>query len=316
METVYYLYEVINMEQTSMTALVSAFARWYHAEENQIKVFDDFLAGKMLTDEEKQRISGSMSAGIAFFNPAFSGTESEALRWIVDTQLSPSPLGRAAFAEKALQAAVCAGATQYLLIAAGYDTFACRRPAWASKLRIFELDHPKMSEDKRKRLERLPEIAPGDVTYIPIDLTSESLSDKLAACDAYDNCNRSFCSLLGISYYLSKEDFTKLMHSIAELVSPGSIIAFDYPDEYAYTEQAGERAKKQAMMASAAKEAMLASYAYGEIRRLLGDCGFLVCEHLTPTEITDRYFAAYNKANPDHLLAAFDNTNYCLAARK
>jgi hypothetical protein len=63
-----------------MTALVSTFARWYHAENNSITVFDDYLAGDILTDNEKQQISLSMSNGIHFFNPGFNGTSEEALR--------------------------------------------------------------------------------------------------------------------------------------------------------------------------------------------------------------------------------------------
>lgn len=57
------------MEQKSMTALVSAFARGYHATKNDIKIFDDFLADKILTDEEKQQIAFHMSNGIGFFIP-------------------------------------------------------------------------------------------------------------------------------------------------------------------------------------------------------------------------------------------------------
>jgi len=304
------------MEQKSMTALVSAFARWYHSKHNEIKIFDDFLADKILTDEEKQQITFSMSNGIGFFNPTFNGTKEEALRWIVDNQLSPSPLGRAAWAEKALQTAVRIGTTQYLIVAAGYDSFAYRQPEWAAKLKIFEFDHPFMSEDKQGRMQRVCDKEPGNLAYIPIDLTTDSFSEKLCSCNAYDKNRLSFYSLLGISYYLSKEDFKKLIQSIADSVSNGSTIVFDYPDEYSYTEQAGERAKKQALMASGAKEVMLASYSYDEMSQLLSDFGFLIYEHLTPDEITKQYFSEYNAANPNHLMAAFDNVNYCLAVRK
>lgn len=304
------------MEQKSMTALVSAFARWYHAKHNDIKIFDDVLAEKILTDEEKQQISFSMSNGIEFFNPTFSGTKEEALRWIVNNQLSPSPLGRAAWTEKALQTAVRIGATQYLIIAAGYDTFAYRQPEWAAKLQIFEIDHPLMSEDKQKRVQEFCDKIPDNLVYIPVDLTVDLLSEKLYSCNDFDKDKLSFCSLLGISYYLSKEDFKKLIQSIADSVSNGSTVVFDYPDEYTYTEQSGERAKRQSMMANGAKETMLASYSYEELTGLLSDCGFLIYEHLTPDEITEQYFSNYNTANSDHLMTAFDNVNYCLAVRK
>ena len=57
------------MEQKSMTALVSAFARAYHAENNEVKIFNDNIAKKLLTDEEYRQISKSMSDAVAFFNP-------------------------------------------------------------------------------------------------------------------------------------------------------------------------------------------------------------------------------------------------------
>ncbi len=240
------------MEQKSMTALVSAFARWHHAGHNGVKVFDDSIAGKLLTDDEKRQIADSMGKGIGFFNPAFRGTEEEALRWIVNNQLAPSPLGRSAWAEKALQAAVRAGAEQYVIVAAGYDTFAYRQPEWAGKLRVFELDSPFMSLDKQKRVQAAFGGAPRNVTFAPIDLAAESLSAALRSCGAFGKGAPTFFSLLGISYYLAKERFTALIRDIAGASSSSSTIALDYPDELTYTERAGERARKQAMMARGA----------------------------------------------------------------
>lgn len=60
---------------------------------------------------------------------------------------------------------------------------------------------------------------------------------------------------------------------------------------------------------------MLASYSYQQMEKLLSDCGFLIYEHLNPTQITDQYFSEYNKANPSHRMTAFDNVNYCLAVK-
>jgi methyltransferase (TIGR00027 family) len=299
-----------------MTALISAFSRWYHAEHNGIKIFDDSIADKLLSDEEKCQIAVSMIGGIGFFNPPFSGTQEAAVRWIVDNQLSPSPLGRSAWAEKALEMAVKLGATQYLIVAAGYDTFAYRQPTWANGLQIIEMDSPFMSADKQNRVERFLDKRPPNLTYVPIDLALESLSEKLCACGAFDKSKLSFYSLLGISYYLSKENFKTLFQDIANVAIKGSTAVFDYPDEHTYTKQAGNRARKQAMMAQVAGESMLASFSYAEIEQLLSDCDFLVYEHLTPNEITKQYFSEYNKANPQNIMTAFDNVNYCLAAKK
>lgn len=304
------------MKQKSMTALVSAFSRWYHVQHNEVTIFNDSVADKILSADEKHQIAASMSGGIGFFNPSFSGTQEEALRWIVDNQLSPSPLGRAAWAEKALQTAANIGVSQYIVVAAGYDTFAYRQPTWASEMQIFEMDIPLMIADKQNRVLQFLSEKPSNLAYAPIDLTTESLSEKLCAYSLFDKSQLSFYSLLGISYYLSKPNFKALLQEIAQTASGGSSIVFDYPDEYSYTQQAGERAKKQAMMTQGTIEAMLASYSYAKIEQLLSDCGFLIYEHLTPSEITEQYFSEYNRANPQHFMTAFDNVNYCLAVRK
>jgi len=304
------------MEQKSMTALISAFSRAYHSMHNTEKVFDDYLAKDLLAQSEYEQIASNMSNGIKFFNPLFEGTQDKALRWIVDNQLSPTPLGRAAFAEKSLKNAVRTGAIQYLIFAAGYDTFAYRQPDWAAKIQIFELDHPLTSSDKQKRIQSVIAQKTSNLHYVAVDFTEKGWEDSLVACSGFNPNNISFCSLLGISYYLSKSIFAQLINDISSIIPNGSSIVFDYPDENTYTPEAGERTKKQVAMAGAVNEKMLASYAYLELEKLLADSNFLINEHLTPDEITAQYFKKYNQANPEHPMTAFDNVNYCLAVKK
>ena len=304
------------MEQKSMTALVSAFSRAYHSTQNLEKVFDDYLAKKILTEDEYEQIASNMSKGISFFNPSFVGTQEEALRWIVDNHLSSTPLGRAAFAEKSLENAVKIGAKQYLIFAAGYDTFAYRQSDWASKIEIFEIDHPATCEDKQKRIKSVVSEKPANLHYVSADFRENNWQSNLLACIEFDKRKISFCSLLGISYYLSKQVFAETINAISGIIPKGSSIAFDYNDENTYTDKAGGRAKKLVAMASAANEKMLGSYSYIELEKLLAESNFMIYEHLTPNEITDQYFKKYNQANPDHQMTAFDNTNYCIAVRK
>lgn len=299
-----------------MTALVSAFCRAYHSENNDVKIFNDSIAKLLLSKSEYNEVAKSMSGGVMFFNPSFVGSENEALRWIVDNQLSPSPLGRAAFTEKALETAVSIGAMQYLIFAAGYDTFAYRQPRWANRLQIFEIDHPATAEDKQARLAKSDILPPNNINYVEADFTKEMWQTALMGNANFDKSKISFCSLLGLSYYLSKQVFTEMILVMGEMLPKGSSLAFDYPYQDTYTEKAGERAKKQAILAGGAKEAMLASYSYEEMENLLSNCGFLIYEHLEPSEITRQYFHHYNKANPHHPMKAFDNVNYCLAVRK
>ncbi|MBT2292600.1 class I SAM-dependent methyltransferase [Paenibacillus albidus] len=233
------------MENKSLTALVSAFSRAYHAEHNQIKIFDDQLARQLLTDEEYENIASNMSQAIAFFQPGFAGSQEQALRRIVDHQLSPSPLGRAAFAEQALAVAATLGARQYMIFAAGYDTFAYRQPEWAAKLQIFEIDHPATAADKRRRISALHLDAPSNLHCISADFRDPDWLDHVLANPAFDPALISFSSLLGISYYLPKDVFKPFLSAIASLLPSGSSIVFDYPDEQTFTPQAGERRRSR-----------------------------------------------------------------------
>ncbi|OAB40248.1 class I SAM-dependent methyltransferase [Paenibacillus antarcticus] len=304
------------MENKSLTALVSAFSRAYHAEHNQIKIFDDSLARQLLTDEEYEGISSNMSQAIAFFQPEFVGSPEQGLRTVVDHQLSPSPLGRAAFAEQALEVAVTLSARQYLIFAAGYDTFAYRQSNWATDLQIFEIDHPATAVDKRRRVSALHLGVPANLHCITADLTEPNWLSSVLACPAFDPSVISFSSLLGISYYLPKDVFKNLLSVIASLLPSGSSIVFDYPDEHTFTSQAGERAQRQVMMAARAGEPMQASYSYLELEEILEEVNFDIQQHLTPSEITRQLYKTYNENTPEHKITAFDNVNYCLAVKR
>jgi methyltransferase (TIGR00027 family) len=303
-------------EQRSLTALVSAFARAYHAESDGVKIFDDTLARQLLTKEEYDGISFNMSENVAVFEPGFNGTREEALRLIVDRQLSPTPLGRSAFTEKALEAAVALGAKQYLLFAAGYDTFAYRQPEWSKHLNIFEIDHPATAADKEQRMLAHVNNRPDNLYHLYADFNEADWLQGLMDCPVFDKRQRSFGSLLGISYYLTPERFASLLKDIASIMPSGSSLVFDYPDEHTLTESAGPRAKRQVMMAAHAGEPFLASYSHSAMEQLLEESGWLIYRHLVPGEITEELFGAYNRCHPEHPITAFDNVNYCLAVKR
>jgi len=303
------------MENKSLTALVCAFSRAYHAEHNEIKIFDDRIARQLLTDEEYENIASNMSQAIAFFQPDFIGTQEQALRSIVDHQLSPSPLGRSAFAEQALELAATLGARQYLIFAAGYDTFAYRQQMWATNLQIFEIDHPYTAADKSIRVSGIGINAPTNLHCVSADFRETNWQNHILSCPAFNPNLISFSSLLGISYYLPKDVFKHLLSTITSLLPRGSSIVFDYPDEHTFTPLAGERTQKQVMLAARAGEPMQASYCYSELEQMLASVNLLIYRHLTPAEITAELFQAYNENHPKNKITAFDNVNYCLAVK-
>ena len=289
----------------NMTAKVSCFARAYHYKNNSIRIFTDDIAEKLL-GEDYHQIAKSMSDGIDFFCPGFEGTREEGLRLILDRQLSPSVLGRSVFCESKLAYAIANGCKQYLVFAAGYDTYALRNKD--SAIKVYELDYPELLKDKAERIKKANLKA--SAVNVPCDLADLEWKNELLTV-GYDKDKKAFGSLLGISYYLKKVDFEQLVMSISEIMSEGSAICFDYSsvDESAET-------RKTQMLASEAGEQMKEVYSYKEIGMVLDKHGFKIEEHLDENDMTYRYFREYNQANPMHQMNAPVGVGYVYAVKR
>lgn len=293
--------------EKNMTALVSCFVRCYHYKKNKYRIFSDNMAEKILSGEEYTSIADHMANGIQFFNPKFEGTKEEALRWIVDNQLSPSVLGRSVFCEKSLMNAIKIGSRQYLIFASGYDTFAYRNNI--SNLKIFEIDKKEIIEDKMGRLNNC-NIDYSTVNFIKCDFTKRNWIDSIIN-SMYNKTEISFSSLLGISYYLTKEEFSNMIKDIANIICSGSSIIFDYP-----TNEDSKETQTNEELASAAQQEMKSKYSYQDIERILSENGLLIYEHLNHEEMTNHYFDRYNTLHPNHKILAPKGVSYCLAIKK
>jgi len=80
-----------------------------------------------------------------------------------------SIVARARFIEDLVAEQVDRGVGQYVILGAGLDTFAWRRPDIASRLRVFEVDQPGTQAWKRRRLEELGFGVPDWLRLVPID---------------------------------------------------------------------------------------------------------------------------------------------------
>ncbi|MBR6705322.1 MAG: class I SAM-dependent methyltransferase [Clostridia bacterium] len=286
----------------NMTALVSCFARAYHYKNCERYVFADPAAEQMLTAEEYGAISRNMTQGIRYFAPDFQGTQEEALHFIVDHQLAPSVLTRSAFCERAVGNAVrLLGCRQVMIYACGYDTFSLRTDDRA--LTVYELDRPEMIADRWKRIARTGLEPACHVEDIGCDLSRPSWKEKLIQA-GFNPKKTSFGSLLGISYYLSRQDFKNLIAAIASISCEGSSICFDYP-----VSEAGAESQRNRELAAAAGEMMKAKYSYEEMEALLSNTGFLIYEHMDAGEATDAFLKESGMTAPA-------GVGYCLAVRK
>lgn len=286
----------------NLTAKISCFARAYHYKNNKKPIFADDAAGKLLGDDYDE-IAANIVRGIQFFAPGFTGSADEALKIAVDGQLSPSVLGRSAFAEQCLMNELRLGCRQYVLFAAGYDTFALRTRMQG--LRVYELDQPELIADKRRRIERSGIEEKAAVEYIPCDLADADWKALLPGV-GFRRGEKAFGSLLGLSYYLNDEAFFCLLRSISGLWPDGSAICFDYQ-----TTDGSDETRRNEQLAGAAGESMKAKYTSAGMEKMLADCGFLIYEQLDDEEMTKQYFAPCRDD-----MRAPKGVNYILAVKK
>ncbi len=298
--------------KASITALMSAFARAYHAENSAEPVFNDFIAGRLMTDEEYNMIRQYIIGGIDFFAPdkkdSFKSDE-EMLKWIVETQLAPTPLARAKFCEDSIRTAVMTGTEQYVILGAGLDTFAWREKDLMQKLNVFEADHPLTQEDKKKRIEKAGLEIPQNLHFVPVDFSKDNLYDALIK-NGFDKNKKTFFSWLGVSYYLSGKEIDSFLKNISEFAADSSTLLFDFADENLFTSKT-KRVQNMTAMAAAGGEPMKSCFDYVHLEELLGEYNFLIYEFLTPDDIHEKYF----KDRTDYL-TAFENINYALAVLK
>lgn len=290
------------MEQ-NMTALVSLFARAYHQKSKDIKIFDDPLSTKLITKKEYEMIRLSMSQGISFFNPNFKGSKEEALKRIVDHQLSPSVLLRSAFCKEAIEEMKEKGCKQYLDFASGYDSFAYY---YQNQMHVFEIDKKEVIEDKRQRCK---DVDIENIQFLSIDLGKDNWINRLLE-STYQENQLSVCSLLGLSYYLTHDQFKRLLKEISKHMIKGSRLVYDYPSY-----QESDETRKSEVLAKEANETMRAKYSFEQLKEILDLCHLKIVRH-DDYRITLDSLIHYNEYYKDNPIIAPKGVCYCVAEKE
>ena len=286
-----------------MTALVSCFARYYHTVNSNIKIYNDTLAPAILTKLEIENISKNMMKGIKIFNPYYD--EDDSLKWVVNNILAPSVLARSIFNEKHLLNEIRLGLKQYLILGSGYDTSGHKI---SDKVSVYEFDKKEIIEDKVKRVKNA-NINTKNINYISCDFNSNWIENLLKS--SFDKNKKTFCSLLGLSYYLDKEIFKQTISILSKNIPAGSVIVFDYPSNI--------ETKKEIINQALAKEAgeeMKSKYSYKDIEAIVQASNILIYEHLNYQDINDTFFYDYNTLNPSNKILAPKGVAYCLLVKQ
>jgi methyltransferase (TIGR00027 family) len=131
-----------------------------------------------------------------------------------------SILARARFIEDFVADKTAQGVGQYVILGAGLDTFAQRRPDLASRLRVFEIDRRGPQEWKRRRLVELGFGMPPFLHFVPVDFETgdDWWAGLLAA--GFDQRRPAVVASTGVSMYLTLEAIaTALCQVVPHVVS-------------------------------------------------------------------------------------------------
>ena len=201
-----------------------------------------------------------------------------------------SILARARFVEDCVAERAAHGVTQYVILGAGLDSFAKRRPV-ATDMRVYEVDRPETQEWKRERLVELGFGVPPHLCFVPVDFEAgEPWWERLAA-SGFDAGQPAVVASTGVSMYLTRDAILDTLRHVAALAAGSTfVMSFMLPIEMTDPEvrvaveraAAGARASGTPFISFFTPEQMLA---------LAQEAGFRSVAHVSAEELAQRYFA-------------------------
>jgi methyltransferase (TIGR00027 family) len=201
-------------------------------------------------------------------------------------------VGRARFIEDLVSDQAARGIAQYVLLGAGLDTFAQRRPEVASRLRIFEVDQPAPSAWKRQRLIDLGFGVPEGLRLVPVDFEAGQSGWEQLTAAGFAADQPAVVASTGVSMYLTHAANLATLRHIATLAG-GATLAMTFLLPLELIDPA-ERPQHEALHARARASGtpFLSFYQPTDMLALAREAGFGRAEHISTADLTDRYFSA------------------------
>jgi methyltransferase (TIGR00027 family) len=259
----------VERAQSSRTALGTAYLWAAHQLlDAPPRILEDPVAVPLLGAAALQRITGAPES--------YQTPQRRALRAHV--------VLRSRFAEDRLAAAVLRGVTRYVILGAGFDTFALRQPTWAQQLRIVEVDHSATQDLKRSYLAAAGLVVPENLEFASIDFERESLLDGLQR-HSIAPTEPTFFSWLGVTMYLDERAIDAVLRAVAKFPAGSEIV-------FTFTRPRGDSPSPLAQRAASLGEPWLSYFEPDALEAKLRAAGYSTVEFLAPADAEARYFRA------------------------
>lgn len=219
-----------------------------------------------------------------------------------------SILARARFIEDLVVEQTQLGVTQYVILGAGLDTFAQRRPDVAAGLRIFEVDQPGPQGWKQQRLAALGFEARSLPTFVPVDFEAGWSWWEHLVRSGFDASQPAVVASTGVSMYLTHEAIMATLRQIAAL-APGSSLAMTFMRPLELVEPEQQQAWQFAERgARASGTPFISFFSPTQIVALAREAGFPEAQYVSADSLNQRYFVGradgLRTSNAEELLVA------------
>jgi methyltransferase (TIGR00027 family) len=206
----------------SRTSILTAAARAFGSREPDASVRNpDWVAGLLIGPAELALIADhpvskalDMDFQEAIYDPDIFG-----FAWLM--------LVRTRFIDELMDRAVRGGATQVVILGAGFDTRAHRFAELLKDVAVIEVDYGATQEYKKRRVEAALGGTPPNVVYAPIDFTRESLAEVLRRA-GFEPGRKTYYICEGVSMYVPEEGMKETLRAIAAESAPGSALLLEY----------------------------------------------------------------------------------------
>jgi methyltransferase (TIGR00027 family) len=222
----------------------------------------------------------------------------EAFDWMMPGQFEAFA-HRKAFCETQTREGIAAGASQVLVLGAGYDTLGWRLAPSFPHVRFFEIDHPATGGRKAQGVAALE--PRHNLHLIQADLGNRRLEDVLATVESWDSSAKSIVIAEGLTQYLAPAAVRDLFKQCGVVTASGSRMAFTHvgtgtdgrPD-------VGRWTWLTLRVLEASGEPWLWSAAPDELPAFLAEVGWRCCDSDQLSENTNQ--------GVEHFCVAFNST--------
>ncbi|WP_118953308.1 class I SAM-dependent methyltransferase [Taibaiella helva] len=205
-------------------------------------------------------------------------------------RLRASMVARARFIEDLVVTQCEAGVQQYVLLGAGLDTFAQRRPDMASRLQIYEIDQPGTQAWKQQRLQLLDWPMPQGLHFVPVDFEQTTWWEQLIGA-GFDLQLPAVVACTGVTLYLTADAIKDTLQQAVRL-APGSTLAITFYLPMELMDEADQ--PLQQIAEKGAREAgtpFLSFFAPDEVLALAREAGFKETRIISSGDLDQQYFS-------------------------